>query len=54
MHKRRVFALLALVFSCPAIARAQVITLEKVGDKEVACTHSGLSSSLKDCGVRAG
>jgi carboxypeptidase family protein len=54
MRDRRVLALLAFVFCCPAIARAQIITLEKVGDKEFACAHSGLSSSFKDCGVRAG
>jgi hypothetical protein len=52
MHNRRVLALLALVFSYPTIARAQIITLEKVGDKRVTCMHSGLSSSFKDCGVR--
>src|SRR5260370_277683 len=53
MHNRCVLALLALVFSCPAIARAQITILEKIGDKTVACSHSGLTSSFKDCGVRA-
>jgi hypothetical protein len=53
MHDRRFLALLALVFSWPAIARAQIITLEKIGDKTVVCSRSGLTSSFKDCGVRA-
>jgi hypothetical protein len=53
MHNRCVVALLTLVFAWPAIARSQVIALEKVGDKEVVCMHSGLTSSFKDCGVRA-
>src|SRR5271170_3177591 len=53
MHDRRFVALLALVFSWPAIASAQIITLENVGDKTVACSRSGLTSSFKDCGVRA-
>ncbi len=54
MNDRRVLALLCFLFSCPVVARAQVITLEKVGDKQVVCMHSGLSSSFEDCGVRAG
>jgi hypothetical protein len=53
MHNRRVLALLALAFSCPAIARTQITILEKVGDKTVVCSQSGLTSSLKDCGARA-
>jgi Carboxypeptidase regulatory-like domain len=53
MLDRRFLALLALVFSWPTTARAQIITLEKVGDKTVACSRSGLTSSFKDCGVRA-
>lgn len=53
MHNRRVLVFLALVFSCPAIARSQIITLEKVGDKQVVCMHSGLTSSFKECDVRA-
>jgi hypothetical protein len=53
MHDRRFLALLALVFSGLTTARAQIITLEKVGDKTVACSRSGLTSSFKDCGVRA-
>ena len=53
MHNGRVLALLALMLSCPAVARSQRITLEKVGDKEVTCMHSGLSSDFKDCGVRS-
>ena len=53
MHGRRFLALLLLVFSWPAMARAQIMTLNKVGDKTVVCWRSGLTSSLKDCGVRA-
>jgi hypothetical protein len=53
MRSRRLLALLALASSCPAIARAQIITLEKIGDKTIACSHSGLTSTFKDCGARA-
>jgi hypothetical protein len=53
MHGRRFLALLALVFSWPTTARAQIITLEKVGDRRVLCSRSGLTSTFKDCGVRA-
>jgi hypothetical protein len=53
MHDRRFLALVALVFSWPTVARAQIIILEKVGDKTVVCSRSGLTSSFKDCGVRA-
>jgi hypothetical protein len=49
----RALALLALVFSCPAIVRAQITTIEQVGDKTVMCSHSGLKSTFNDCGVRA-
>jgi hypothetical protein len=53
MRDRRFLALFALVFSWPATARAQITILEKVGDKTVVCSHAGLTSSFKDCGVRA-
>ena len=53
MFNSRVLALLALVFSCPAIVRAQITKIEQVGDKMVVCSHSGLTSSFNDCGVRA-
>jgi carboxypeptidase family protein len=53
MHDRRFLALVALVFSWPAVAGAQIIILEKVGDKTFVCSRSGLTSSFKDCGVRA-
>ena len=33
MNDRRVLALLCFLFSCPVVARAQVITVEKVGDR---------------------
>jgi len=32
---------------------AQIITVEKVGNKTVSCVHSGLWSGLNDCGVRS-
>jgi hypothetical protein len=53
MHDRRFLALLALVFSWPATARAQILTLEEIEDKTVVCSRLGLTSSFKDCGVRA-
>lgn len=53
MLNRRVLSLLTLLLSCPAVARAQITILEEVGGETIACTHSGLSSSFNDCGVRA-
>lgn len=53
MQKHRVLAVLALVLSCLGNAGAQVVLIKKDGDKTVMCMHSGLTSDLKDCGVRA-
>lgn len=53
MLDRRAPALLTLLLAAPAVARAQIITLENVGGKTVTCMHSGLSSSVNDCGVRS-
>lgn len=53
MRDRHFFAILALVFFYHSIAGAQVTSLKKVGDKIIACMHTGLTSDLKDCGTRA-
>lgn len=53
MQNHHVFAVIALFLSCLGTAGAQIIFEKKVGDKTVRCMHSGLSSDLKDCGVRA-
>lgn len=38
---------------CLGVAVAQIVTGIKNGDKTVFCMHTGLSSDLRDCGVRA-
>lgn len=38
---------------CAGVSGAQIITMQKNGDKTIYCERSGLSSDLKDCGVRA-
>jgi hypothetical protein len=53
MRFRHVLALLAVMFCHHGIARAQIITVEQIGDKTFVCMHSGLTSDLKDCGTRA-
>jgi hypothetical protein len=53
MKLRYGLAVLALAFSHASFAPAQVIWINKVGDKTVTCMHSGLSSDLRDCGTRS-
>jgi hypothetical protein len=53
MRQENLCFVLALVFLCQEKAVAQVITVETVGGKTVACMHTGLTSTVKDCGVRA-
>ena len=53
MRFRHVLALLAVIFCHRGIARAQVITVEQIGDKTFEFMHSGLTSDLRDCGTRA-
>ncbi len=43
--------ILSLLFSATA-AKAVIIIIKRVGNKTVSCMHTGLSSSLKDCGIR--
>jgi hypothetical protein len=45
-------ALLASLLLCVGAADAQVITIRNEGDKTITCTHTGLSSDLRDCGTR--
>jgi hypothetical protein len=52
MHIRHALVLLTFISSCHGAARAQIVFGKKVGDKTVMCMHSGLSSSLKECGTR--
>src|SRR5690349_4035663 len=53
MREKTLFSVLALVVLCQGRAAAQIISIERVGSKTVACMHTGLTSTLKDCGVRA-
>src|SRR6266481_9422353 len=53
MIHQRAFLVLASVFSFFGIAPAQITELRQIGDKMVTCTRSGLTSSLKDCGMRS-
>ena len=53
MQFYRSVAVLIVFLSHVGTARAQVITLQTVGDKTVMCMHSGLTSDLKDCGARS-
>jgi hypothetical protein len=50
---QRTFLVLASVFSFFGIAQAQIIEFRQIGDKRVTCARSGLTSSLKDCGMRS-
>lgn len=51
MHKS-LLIVLGLVLFYKGTAGAQIITIQKVGDKTVTCMHTGLTSSVKDCGFR--
>jgi hypothetical protein len=53
MTHQRAFMVLVAVFSLFGIAPAQITELRQIGDKMVTCTCSGLTSSLKDCGMRS-
>lgn len=53
MREMTFLSVLALAFLSQGKAGAQVILLRQVGDKTVACMHTGLSSDRKDCGARA-
>ena len=46
-------ALIGGVLSCLGIAEAQITIITRVGDKEVVCEHSGLTSDLRGCDVRS-
>jgi carboxypeptidase family protein len=50
---KRSLAVLTLVLSCLCAASAQIIIIKQDGNKTITCTHSGLFSSLNDCGVRS-
>jgi hypothetical protein len=47
---RSVLVVLTVVLSCIGSSAAQIIILQKVGDKTIQCMHTGLSSDLNDCG----
>lgn len=50
MRYWRVIVLLLGPLSCLGVAKAQINSIRKVGDKTVMCLHTGLVSSRKDCG----
>ena len=51
MQYLRVTGVLALILFFQTTVGAQIISIQKVGDKTVTCMHSGLFSDLNDCGV---
>jgi Carboxypeptidase regulatory-like domain len=51
LRRKHLLWVLALFYQCQGNAAAQVITVETVEGKTVACMHTGLTST--DCGVRA-
>jgi hypothetical protein len=53
MLEEIIFSVLAFLLFCQGRAAAQIISIERVGGKTVACMHTGLTSTLKNCGVRA-
>lgn len=53
MQYQRAFAVLAIVFSSLGAATSQITTIKEIGGKTVVCTHSGLSSDLKECDTRS-
>jgi hypothetical protein len=50
MRFHRAFPLLVVALACFGIAKAEVLSVRKVGDKTVMCMHSGMISNLNDCG----
>jgi hypothetical protein len=44
---------LTVVLCCLGAAAAQIMDLREVDGKTITCTRTGLSSDLKDCGVRS-
>jgi hypothetical protein len=53
MSIQRILAVLAVVFSGFGIAGAQITSIFEKDGKTVTCMHTGLTSDLKDCGVRS-
>lgn len=53
MQLCRALAAVIVALCCLGSAAAQIITIQKVGDKTVLCTRSGLSSDLTDCGLNS-
>lgn len=53
MSWQSAFAVLVATLSYLGVASAQIIEERIVGNKTVTCVHSGLTSDLKDCGVRS-
>jgi len=53
MRFSRMTALLLGLLLCLGAAGAQIVTIIRNGDKRFACMHTGLTSDLKDCGVKA-
>lgn len=51
MSHQRALSVLAAVLLLASIAPAQIFEERQIGGKTVSCVHSGLTSSLKHCGV---
>ena len=54
MHNRHIFAVFYFVLLSWQGTVAQIMSEEKIGDKTIMCMRSGLTSTHKDCSVRAG
>jgi hypothetical protein len=53
MQLQRSLVILIIIFSGVWVAGAQVTSVFEKDGKTVSCTHTGLMSDLKDCGVRS-
>lgn len=47
------FAVLMIGLSYCSVANAQIIMLQRDGDKTIECMHTGFSSNLNDCGTQS-
>lgn len=53
MHDKWTIPLLMVVLTCAGMSNAQIVMIKRYNGKQIECVHSGLSSDLKDCGVKA-
>jgi len=53
MRFYRILPVLAVALACLGVAKAEVLSIRKVGDKTITCMHSGMFSNLNDCSSRS-